>query len=96
MLIARVVGTVTSNDKNPELEGTKLLVVQPVDLGGDPQGREMIAVDRVDAGVGDRVLVCREGGSARLVTGRERIPLQALVIGVVDHVDWLEGHEPTG
>jgi ethanolamine utilization protein EutN len=53
----------------------------------------MIAVDRVDAGIGDKVLVSREGTGARLVTGRERVPLQNLVIGVVDRIDFLD---PTG
>lgn len=91
MILARVTGSVTSTDKDAELAGYKLLVVQPLDLEGRPEGEEVIAVDRVDAGVGDRVLVSREGNAARQVTGRERVPLQNLVIGVVDRVDRLDG-----
>lgn len=94
MIIALVTGTVTSTDKDPELQEYKLLVVQPLDIDGEPAGDEMIAVDRVDAGVGDRVLVSREGNAARQVTGRDRIPLQNLVIGVVDRIDRLDESRP--
>lgn len=96
MILARVTGHVTSSDKDRELAGYKLLVIQPLGLDLEPEGEEMIAVDRVAAGVGDRVLVVREGNAARQVTGRDRVPLQNLVIGVVDRVDWLKGLEPSG
>ncbi len=95
MILARVTGTLTASDKDPELGACKLLVVQPLDLDGEPEGDEVIAVDRVDAGVGDRVLVSREGNAARQVTGRDRIPLQNLVIGVVDRIDLLDAGSPT-
>ena len=91
MILARVTGTLTSSDKNDDLAGYKLLLVQPLDLDDAERGPEQIAIDRVDAGVGDRVLVMQEGGSARLVTERPAIPLQNIVIGVVDHIAWLEG-----
>ncbi len=94
MILARVTGSLTSADKDPELADYKLLVVQPLDLDDAPDGDELIAVDRVDAGVGDRVLVVKEGNAARQITGRDRVPLQAVVVGVVDHVDWLVGREP--
>lgn len=94
MILARVTGSVTSTDKDPELAAYKLLVVQPLDLHDGADGEELIAVDRVDAGVGDRVLVVKEGNAARQITGRDRVPLQAIVVGVVDHVDWLDGHAP--
>jgi microcompartment protein CcmK/EutM len=90
MILARVVGTLVSSDKDPELADYKLLVVQPLDLDLEPDGEELIAVDRVDAGVGDRVLVVKEGNAARQITGRDRVPLQALVVGVVDRVDRLD------
>jgi microcompartment protein CcmK/EutM len=90
VILARVTGTLTASDKDPELAATKLLVVQPLDADGEPEGEEVIAVDRVDAGIGDRVLVSREGNAARQVTGRDRIPLQNLVIGVVDRIDRLD------
>ena len=94
MILARVTGSVTSADKDPQLADYKLLVVQPLDLDDAPDGDELIAVDRVDAGVGDRVLIVKEGNAARQITGRDRVPLQAIVVGVVDHVDWLAEYEP--
>ena len=93
MILARVTGSVTSADKDPELADYKLLVVQPLDLDDAPDGDELIAVDRVDAGVGDKVLIVKEGNAARQITGRDRVPLQAIVVGVVDHVDWLTEYE---
>jgi microcompartment protein CcmK/EutM len=89
VILARVTGSVTSTDKDPELAAYKLLVVQPLDLDDAPDGDELIAVDRLDAGVGDKVLIVKEGNAARQITGRERVPLQAVVVGVVDHVDRL-------
>ena len=96
MILARVTGTVTSSDKELELGAYKLLVIQPLGLDLGPEGEEVIAIDRVDAGVGDRVLVVREGNAARQVTGRDRIPLQNVIIGVVDDVNWLAGRRPAG
>ncbi|MBW3660400.1 MAG: EutN/CcmL family microcompartment protein [Gemmatimonadetes bacterium] len=97
MILARVVGTLTSEDKDPELRDYKLLVVRPLAL--DPSGDggwdlreetdDLIAVDRVDAGEGELVLVVKEGNAARQITGRGRVPLQAVVIGVVDRIDRL-------
>ena len=91
MILARVTGMVTSSDKDLELAAYKLLVVQPLGLDLEADGEEVIAIDRVDAGIGDRVLVLREGNAARQVTGRERIPLQNVVIGVIDRIDFLKG-----
>jgi ethanolamine utilization protein EutN len=96
VILARVTGTLTSSDKDAELAGYKLLVVQPLSLDDEPDGDELIAVDKVDAGVGDKVLVVKEGNAARQLTGRVRVPLQAVVVGVVDHVDWLAGAEDHG
>lgn len=94
MILARVIGSLTSSDKDPELVGYKMLVVQPLALDDSADGDELIAVDRVDAGVGDMVLIVKEGNAARQITGRDKVPLQAIVVGVVDHVDWLAGREP--
>jgi len=94
MILARVIGSLTSADKDRELRDYKLLVVQPLGLDDEPEGEELIAVDQIDAGVGEKVLIVKEGNAARQITGRDRVPLQAVVVGVVDHVDWLAGHEP--
>ena len=90
MILGLVTGTVTSSDKDPELAGYKLLVVQPLGVDLASEGEEFIAIDQVDAGIGERVLVVREGNAARQITGREKIPLQNVIVGVVDDVRWLE------
>ena len=73
MILARVIGTLTSADKDPELRDYKLLVVQPLGLDDEPDGEELIAVDRVDAGIGEKVLVVKEGNAARQITGSSRL-----------------------
>ncbi|MDP2361213.1 MAG: EutN/CcmL family microcompartment protein [bacterium] len=89
MQIALVTGEVVSTEKHAEFKGHKLLLVRPLGLDGQPRGAESIALDTVDAGIGDRVLVNKEGGSARLALDNQRIPVQALIVGVVDafHID---------
>lgn len=87
MLLARVVGNVVATQKNEKLEGSKLLLVQPVDVDGAPRGAAVLAIDSVDAGVGDRVLLIQDGRSAQLVLGKGVAAVDAAVIGVVDHVE---------
>jgi ethanolamine utilization protein EutN len=87
MIIGKVVGTVVSTQKHYKVEGKKLLLVQPLHLDGKPEGRTLLAIDSVDAGEGDRVLVVMEGRSVSLVAGRDKSPLDAAIVGVVDRVD---------
>ncbi len=86
MFLARVVGDVVATIKHPALEHHKLLLVQPLTGDGAPVGRTAIAVDSVDAGVGDHVLVVDEGNGAAQVLGRPRGPIRTVVVGVVDEV----------
>jgi ethanolamine utilization protein EutN len=87
MVIARVLGNVVSTQKNLKLEGTKLLLVQPIDLEGAPRGATVIAVDSVDAGVGDRVLLVLDGKAAMTALDRGLVAVDAAVIGVIDAVE---------
>jgi len=87
MLLARVMGSVVATQKNGQLEGSKLLLVQPEDPNGAPRGAAVLAIDGVDAGVGDRVLLIQDGRSAQLVLGRGVAAVDAAVVGVVDAVD---------
>jgi ethanolamine utilization protein EutN len=87
VILGRVVGTVVSTAKHFKVEGCKLLLVQPLEPGGEPRGNPLITIDAVDAGVGDRVLVVQEGRAVALAAGRTQTPLDAAVIGVVDAVD---------
>lgn len=88
MTICRIVGDVVSTHKNAHLQGHKLLLVQPVELDQKtPKGNSMIAIDRVNAGMDDLVLVNKEGSSARLILGDDENPVQAVIVGVIDGID---------
>jgi ethanolamine utilization protein EutN len=86
--IGEVVGTVVSTQKNPKLEGAKLLLVQPLTLEGAPRGTALLAIDSVGAGVGEKVLVVIEGKAAGDALGRKNAAVDAAVIGIVDVVDY--------
>jgi microcompartment protein CcmK/EutM len=86
MFLARVVGDVVATVKHPALAQRKLLLVQPLAGDGSAVGRPAIAVDSVDAGVGDHVLVVDEGNGAAQVLGAPRGPVRTVVVGVVDEV----------
>ena len=87
MQICRVVGTVVSTKKNRKLEGAKLLLVQPLTLEDTPRGPALLAVDSVGAGVHEKVLVVIEGRAAGEAVGRKGTPVDAAIIGIVDHVE---------
>jgi microcompartment protein CcmK/EutM len=92
MYIGRVTGTVVATIKNELYEGRKLLVVDKLDLAGQPTPKYDIAVDMVQAGTGDIVLVLDEGNSARQVVDREPLgAIRAVIVGIVDEVALEEG-----
>jgi microcompartment protein CcmK/EutM len=91
MLIARVIGDVVATQKAPSHEGMKILVVQPLNLDGSDRGQVVLAVDAVEAGVGERVLLSTEGFSAMTAVGRPNSPIDSAVIGVIDAVDLIDG-----
>lgn len=86
MNIGKVIGTVTSTMKHPKYEGKKLLLVSYLNPDYSPNGKTVIAVDMVRAGVGDYVLVNREGNSTRQVLGRDAGPVLELILAVIDTV----------
>jgi len=87
MYLGLVVGSVVSTHKNERLNGKRLLLVQRLTLGMKAEGIETIALDVVDAGVGDKVLVVQEGSSARKIFDDPWLPVQAVIVGVLDRVD---------
>jgi microcompartment protein CcmK/EutM len=87
MIIAQVIGSVVATQKEPSHEGKKILLIQPLDLDGQPIGDVFVALDAVDAGVGDRVLAVQEGFSAMTSVGHTESPIDAAVIGVIDLVE---------
>ena len=89
MIIARVVGNLVATQKQEAHEGKKILLIQPLDLEGQPMGDVVVALDAVDAGVGDRVLAVQEGFSAMTSVGHVESPIDAAVVGVVDLVEFV-------
>lgn len=88
MLLAKVIGNVVSTQKDPRYEGGRILVVQPVNPDGSAAGDELLALDSVDAGVGDTVVVVREGWSASTATtGEPGAAIDSAIIGVVDTIE---------
>jgi ethanolamine utilization protein EutN len=86
MILAKVVGTVVATRKDERLESTKLLVARPIDPFGKPEGTYLVAVDTVDAGTGETVLIV-SGSSARMATGLKDCPVDAAIVGVIDSID---------
>ena len=91
MQIGRVVGTVVATQKNRKLEGAKLLLVQPLTLENEPRGPAVLAIDSVGAGVGEKVLLVIEGKAAGDALRRKAAAVDAAIIGIVDHVDYVDG-----
>lgn len=86
MLLAKIVGTVVATRKDARLVSSKLMVARPVDPHGKTEGNYLVAVDTVDAGVGEIVLIV-SGSSARMASGLKDCPVDAAVVGIVDAVD---------
>ena len=86
MLIGKVIGEVVATEKHPSHRGRKALLVQPLNLDDSPRGDAVVALDSVDAGAGDRVLLIMEGYSAMTSVGRPNSPIDMAVIGVIDCV----------
>jgi ethanolamine utilization protein EutN len=84
--IARVVGRVWATAKDAHLEGRRILIVRALDERGEPRGETYLAVDSVDAGFGERVLVLDEGNSAGQVLSLDQPPIRTVVVGIVDEI----------
>src|SRR5712672_3440813 len=95
MLLARIVGTVVATRKDPRLVSNKLLIVRPIDPAGKFEGNYLVAVDTVDAGVGETVLIV-SGSSARMASGLKDCPVDAAIIGIVDEIEVEPGTKEPG
>ena len=87
MIIAKVVGNIVATQKHEAHHGKKILLIQPLDLDGQPMGDAVVALDAVGAGVGDRVLAVQEGFAAMTAVGHTESPIDAAVVGVIDLVE---------
>ncbi len=87
MILCKVTGSVVSTQKNQTLKDHKLLIVQPIDLDGKHIGKDVLALDTLDAGVGDTVLIIQEGAGAQQILKRKDIPVHTIVVAVIDGID---------
>lgn len=87
MILGKIIGNVVSTVKLPVYQGYKILIVQPVNDKEEPQGKSILALDSVQAGVGDTVLVIDEGNSSRLIMNNSAAPVRTMIVGIVDAIE---------
>ena len=96
MILARVVGNIVATQKNPRYSGARIMLCQQITPEGAETGTTVLALDSVDAGEGDVVLIVQEGWSASTAATKEAgAAIDSAIVGVVDRVDLL-GDEPEG
>ena len=86
MFLGKVVGTVWSTKKTPDLEGVRFLIVHPYDLDKEPTKNIVVVADRLGAGIGE-VVMCAYGKAARTAVGDQDMAIEAAVVGIVDRMD---------
>ena len=89
MFLGKVIGTVWSTKKTPDLEGVRFLIVHPYDLDKQPTTSVVVVADRLGAGAGETVM-CAFGKAARTAIGNQDMSIEAAVVGIVDRVDLTE------
>ena len=89
MFLGKVVGTVWSTKKSPDLEGMRFLIVHPLDLDKEPTRNIVVVADRLGAGVGETVM-CAYGKAARSAIGNQEMAIEAAVVGIIDRMDLYE------
>lgn len=88
MFLAKVKGNIVSTHKNSNLIGHKLLLTHPVDFGGNLIGdKEVISLDKVDAGINDTVIVVQEGDAVQQILGNKNTPVNTMIIAIVDDIE---------
>ena len=90
MTLCKVIGTLVATQKNGHLKDQKILIVQPIDLDGKLIGRDILALDSADAGVGDTVLIIQEGQGAVQVIKDKKAPVHSVIVAVVDGYEVVE------
>jgi ethanolamine utilization protein EutN len=84
MVLGKVTGTVVTTISHPHYKNRRLLVVQPLTLPGDPVEGDFVALDNTQAGIGDTVLVNREGNGARAVLNLPDGCVISVIVGIID------------
>jgi ethanolamine utilization protein EutN len=96
LILARVLGNVVATQKNERYNSARVMLCQPVTPTGEEWGATLLALDSVDSGVGDTVLIVQEGwGASTAATGEAGAAIDSAIIGVVDRVDLLEEEKGT-
>lgn len=86
MFLGKVVGTVWSTKKTPDLEGVRFLIVHPYDLDKEPTKNIVVVADRLGAGIGE-IVMCAYGKAARTAIGNQEMSIEAAVVAIVDRMD---------
>lgn len=88
MFLAKIKGNVVSTQKNSSLKGHKLLLVRKIDLNGKYlNDKDEIALDLIDSGIGDIVLVVKEGAAVEQILGHKNSPVNTMIVAIVDDLD---------
>ncbi|HEO64659.1 MAG TPA: hypothetical protein ENI73_02200 [Spirochaetes bacterium] len=88
MILGRIIGNIVSTVKHSAYQGLKILMVQPIDPMNQDTGTVIAAVDKVQAGPGDHVLVMTEGNSARQLLQSQDTPVNMVIVGLVDNIEY--------
>ncbi len=89
MLLAKVKGNIVSTQKNQYLNGHKLMLIRTVDLEGNFIGKkDVIAIDLMDSGIGDTVLVTQEGSAVQQILGHNKAPVHSIIVAIVDKLNY--------
>jgi ethanolamine utilization protein EutN len=90
MILARVIGNVVATQKNERYQNARVMLCQPLSLEGEETGATLVALDSVDSGVGDMVLIVQEGwGASTAATKEAGAAIDSAIVGVVDYIDLL-------
>jgi len=84
MLLARVEGNLIATRKHPSFEGWRLVICQPINNAGDPEGVPQVAIDAHGAGMHQRVIISSDGSASRLLVKDPKSPVRWMVLGIVD------------
>ena len=86
MLIGKVTGNIAATLKHPVYKSQRLLNVAILNLNNEPTGESVVAIDSVDAGTGDLVLITQEGRSAMAVAGQNEVPVRTVIVAIIDKI----------
>ena len=89
MLLAKVRGNIVATQKNSYLKNQKLMIIRVVDLEGNFMGKQdVVAIDLIDSGIGDTVLVTQEGDAVSQILGHKNAPVHSIIVAIVDQISY--------